>query len=98
MRVRRVPQRTCVGCGATAAKRSLVRIVRTPSGEVLVDPTGKKNGRGAYVCDAACLEKALAGRLAHALEREVAPEEAERLRQEVAALGPRLAREARGHG
>lgn len=44
-----VPQRTCVGCRQVNAKRSLVRVVRTPEGEVALDPTGRKNGRGAYV-------------------------------------------------
>ncbi|MBX6351294.1 MAG: YlxR family protein [Clostridia bacterium] len=98
MKVRRVPQRTCVGCGKQAAKRSLVRIVRTPAGEVLVDATGRRNGRGAYVCGPACLEKALSGRLAHALERELGPDEAERLRRDVAALAAGAPREAGGHG
>ncbi len=44
-----VPQRTCLGCRTVNAKRQLVRLVRTPEGRVLVDPTGKANGRGAYV-------------------------------------------------
>ena len=48
--VRRVPQRTCVGCGQTTGKRELVRLVRTLSDEVEVDPTGKRPGRGAYIC------------------------------------------------
>lgn len=44
-----VPQRTCIGCRSVQAKRELVRIVRTPEAQVVVDPTGRKNGRGAYI-------------------------------------------------
>jgi predicted RNA-binding protein YlxR (DUF448 family) len=51
-RPRHVPQRTCVACRRTTAKRELVRIVRTPEGSVEVDPTGKRSGRGAYLCAA----------------------------------------------
>lgn len=49
-RPRRMPQRTCIACRLVRAKRDLVRIVRTPEGAVVVDPTGKRNGRGAYLC------------------------------------------------
>ena len=45
-----IPMRTCVGCGGKFPKRELVRIVRTLQGTVEVDPTGKKPGRGAYLC------------------------------------------------
>lgn len=48
---RHIPQRTCVICRAKTDKRRLTRIVRTPEQVVLLDPTGKKNGRGAYICD-----------------------------------------------
>lgn len=52
----------CVVCRDRSAKRSLTRVVRTPDGAVLVDPTGKMNGRGAYLCDdKTCWDKALAG-------------------------------------
>jgi len=64
-----IPQRTCVGCGQVQGKREMVRVVRTPQGQVAVDPTGKRNGRGAYVHQArSCWDAALAGRLAHALK------------------------------
>jgi predicted RNA-binding protein YlxR (DUF448 family) len=42
--------RTCVGCGEESPKRELLRVIRTPEGEVRYDPTGRANGRGAYVC------------------------------------------------
>ena len=51
-RPRHIPQRTCVACRHTTAKRDLVRIVRTPQGTVEIDHTGKKPGRGAYLCKA----------------------------------------------
>jgi len=56
----RQPQRTCVVCRSTTAKRALHRIVRSPSGAISYDPTGKAPGRGAYLCgQPACLETAL---------------------------------------
>ncbi|MBQ7161488.1 MAG: YlxR family protein [Clostridia bacterium] len=58
-RIKKKPERRCVGCGETKLKTELVRIVRSPEGEVTVDLTGKKSGRGAYLChDPACLKKA----------------------------------------
>jgi len=64
---RRVPQRMCVVCREVQGKRALIRIVRTPTEGVLVDPTGKRAGRGAYLCHrAVCWEKALSS---HALAR-----------------------------
>lgn len=67
-RVKHIPQRTCVGCRTVMAKRQLVRIVRTADG-VLVDPTGKLAGRGAYLHDRrSCWEAGLKGRLADALK------------------------------
>ena len=47
---RHVPLRTCVSCQETKSKRELLRVVRTPDGHVVIDPTGKKSGRGAYIC------------------------------------------------
>lgn len=56
----RTPQRTCVVCRSTTAKRTLHRIVRTPAGTVAYDPTGKAAGRGAYLCGQfACLDTAV---------------------------------------
>ncbi|MCR5523722.1 MAG: YlxR family protein [Clostridia bacterium] len=56
---RSVPMRKCTGCNEMKPKKELVRVVRSPQGEVSLDLTGKKPGRGAYVCrDAACFAKA----------------------------------------
>ena len=68
-----VPQRTCVGCRTTSVKSEFVRIVRTSEGAVDLDPAGKRNGRGAYLCtNRACWEEALKkDRLARALRTTI---------------------------
>ena len=59
-RKRKTPQRLCLGCRTMKDKRELLRVVRTPQGEIGLDVTGKTAGRGAYICPhAACLQKAL---------------------------------------
>ena len=86
---KKIPMRMCVGCRAMKEKRSLVRVVRTEDGTAKVDPTGRMNGRGAYVCpDAECLRKAVRSRaLDRALEVTISPEEMERLSAEVERRG-----------
>ena len=86
VRQKKKPVRTCLGCGEPKEKKSLVRIVRTPEGEILVDLTGKKSGRGAYICPRReCLEKAKkAKRLERSLSCEIPDEIYERLSEEVA--------------
>lgn len=57
---KKLPIRKCTGCGERFVKNSLVRIVKTPSGEIVLDKTGKISGRGAYICKSAqCLKKAV---------------------------------------
>lgn len=87
-RRRHVPQRTCIGCRQTRDKRELLRIVRTPTGEILFDPTGKKSGRGAYVCrDESCLSRALQSRtLASALKVEIDNETIKNLQETLRSL------------
>ena len=59
-RPKHVPQRTCVSCREKGDKRGLIRIVRSPEHEVSIDPTGKRNGRGAYLCHKpSCWDRAL---------------------------------------
>ncbi len=59
MKTRKIPMRRCVGCREMKDKRELLRIVRNNEGEIFVDPTGKKNGRGAYICKSIeCFSKA----------------------------------------
>jgi predicted RNA-binding protein YlxR (DUF448 family) len=87
---RPVPQRTCVACRATTGKRGLVRLVRTADGHVEVDPTGKKAGRGAYLCaQRACWDLALRkDRLSAALKVKLLQGDAEELRRYAAGLPP----------
>lgn len=86
-KARRVPQRTCVGCGEVEGKRALLRIVRSTDGTVALDVTGKRNGRGAYVhLDAECFQRAISGRLLRALRAEGAAEQLPVLRQAFAEL------------
>ena len=66
---KKIPMRQCLGCREMKPKRELVRVVRSPEGEISIDHKGKKPGRGAYVCpDSACLKQALRS---HALERSL---------------------------
>ena len=90
MRPRHVPQRTCVACRRTSAKRELVRIVRTPEGGVEVDPTGKRSGRGAYLCPTPdCWRLAVQkGRLDRALKTSVSARDKEALLQYAQSLEP----------
>uniref|UniRef100_UPI00405692B6 RNase P modulator RnpM n=1 Tax=Agathobacter sp. TaxID=2021311 RepID=UPI00405692B6 len=60
MAAKKIPVRQCVGCGEMKAKKELVRIIKTPEGEVILDTTGRKNGRGAYICPKTeCLDTAI---------------------------------------
>ncbi len=59
MQQKKIPMRKCMGCNESKPKKELVRIVKAPDGELSTDLTGKKNGRGAYICkNAECLKKA----------------------------------------
>jgi predicted RNA-binding protein YlxR (DUF448 family) len=80
----------CVSCRERSAKRTLVRIVRTPEGAVEIDLTGKRNGRGAYLCDdPACWERALRSEsLANALKTTIDPTAVAMLRSHAATLTP----------
>ena len=56
---KKIPLRQCVGCGQMKSKNELIRVIKTPEDEVLLDSTGRKNGRGAYICpNLECLRKA----------------------------------------
>ena len=88
MKTRKIPMRMCTGCRERKAKQELIRVVRTPEGVVTIDRTGRKNGRGAYICkdNAVCLEKAVKSKmLEKSLESAIEPEVYERLRAELAA-------------
>ncbi len=79
-----------MGCGAIRSKREMVRVIRTPEGSVAADPTGKKAGRGAYLCSQPeCWKLGLAkGRLARSLKVKISNEDADALRAYAESLGP----------
>lgn len=82
---RKVPMRMCIGCGEMKPKQTLVRVVKDKEGAVSIDLTGKKAGRGAYVCpDPACLEKAQKSkRLERAFSQRISDELYESLKKEI---------------
>lgn len=86
---KKIPVRMCAGCAQHKPKKELVRVVRTPEGAVELDLTGKKSGRGAYVCpDPACLKKARkARRIERALECGIPDEIYERIEREMEEAG-----------
>lgn len=85
-RGRHVPQRTCVGCRETLAKRALIRVVRSPEG-VRIDVNGKMPGRGAYLHDrVSCWEHGLKGPLVNALKTSLSIEEREALQKFILTL------------
>ena len=83
--VRKTPTRRCTGCGEHFPKNTLIRVLRTPEGEVILDLTGKKSGRGAYICKSAqCLKKARkARRLETSLECPISNEIYEKMEEEL---------------
>ena len=88
MKPKKIPMRMCVGCREMKPKRELIRVVRSPEGTVSMDTTGKKPGRGAYLCrDAACLARALKQKqLERQLEVQLTPEVVEQLQATMANL------------
>lgn len=66
---KKIPSRQCVGCNEMKNKKELLRVIKTPEGEIVLDTTGRKNGRGAYICQSvACFQKA---KRSKALERSL---------------------------
>lgn len=85
---KKVPLRMCVGCREMKPKKELLRVVRTPEGDVVLDPTGKRSGRGAYVCQQeSCLMRAIKQRqLDRALATSLAPDVTQLLKDRLAQL------------
>lgn len=86
--LKKIPMRMCVGCREMKPKKELLRIVRSPDGVVSFDPSGKKSGRGAYVCyGEACLMRAIKQRqLDRALEVSIASEITDELKEALGKL------------
>lgn len=80
--MKKIVQRTCIGCMEEKEKKSLIRIVKQSDGKIFIDKTGKANGRGAYICNnIECLEKAIKSkRLERAFEQKIDNEIYESLR------------------
>ena len=85
MQQKKIPLRRCTGCNESKPKKELVRVVRSPEGEISLDLVGKKPGRGAYLClDAQCLAKAQkAKRIERALETPIPPEVYDTIRAQI---------------
>ena len=82
---KKIPMRQCVGCGEMKSKKEMLRVIRTAEDEILLDATGKKNGRGAYLCpNEECLKKAIRAKgLERSLKTAVPKEVVENLTKEV---------------
>ncbi len=90
-RKKHIPQRMCIACRESQAKKTLIRLVRTPDG-IVVDPTGKLPGRGSYLhADPDCWEIGLKNALARSLNCELNIEDRQRIRLELEALQKELA-------
>lgn len=87
--MKKIPMRMCAACREKKPKKELVRVVRTPEEEVLLDDTGRRNGRGVYLCrNKECLKKAIKTRaLERALEHAIGEETAAELQKEFEAYG-----------
>lgn len=83
--VRKIPMRQCIGCGEMKSKKEMMRILRTTENEIVLDTTGKKNGRGAYLCaNPECFRKAAKSKgLERALKTAVPAEVYENLEKEI---------------
>ena len=87
--MKKIPMRQCVGCGEMKDKKEMMRILKTAEGSIVLDMTGKKNGRGAYLCKSAeCLQKARRNKgLERSFKMSIPEEVYETLEKEYAAYG-----------
>ncbi len=86
--MKKIPIRLCAGCRQEKPKTAMIRVIRTPEGEVRLDRTGRGNGRGAYLCpNRECLSLAVKRNgLEHALKMKIAPEIYEKLEEEMRSI------------
>lgn len=89
MSTKKVPQRQCIGCGEMKSKKEMIRILKTPEGEFTLDATGRKNGRGAYLCPSVeCFRNAVKGKgLERSFKMAIPKEVYETLEKEMEHLG-----------
>ena len=83
--VRKIPMRKCVGCGEMKSKRDMIRVLKTVDDEFVLDTTGKKNGRGAYLCfSKECFDRAVKGKgLERSFKQPIPKEVYEKLEKEM---------------
>ena len=88
MKPKKIPMRNCKGCNEMKPKKELIRVVKSPEGEISLDLTGKKNGRGAYICASPqCLEKARKNKgLERSLKTAIPEEVYDSLKKEMSAF------------
>ncbi|WP_251390005.1 RNase P modulator RnpM [Mediterraneibacter agrestimuris] len=88
---RRIPLRKCVGCGEMKPKKELIRVLRTEENEIVLDTTGKKNGRGAYICNSKdCFAKAVKSKgLERSFKQAIPAKVYERLEKEMSEIEAR---------
>ena len=88
---KKVPMRQCVGCSEMKNKKEMLRIIKTAEDEILLDTTGKKNGRGAYICpNGECLKKAIKTKgLERSLKTAIPKEVIENLTKEMETIAAR---------
>ncbi len=89
MSIKKVPLRQCIGCGEMKTKKEMIRVLKTSEGEISLDATGRKNGRGAYVCPTMeCLKKAIKSKgLERSFKMAIPKEVYEALEKEMEQLG-----------
>ena len=82
---KKIPMRKCVGCGEMKEKKEMIRVLKTPEDEIILDTTGRANGRGAYICNSAeCLGKAIKNKgLERSLKSQIPEEVSARLKEEL---------------
>ena len=85
---RKIPKRQCVGCGEMKYKNDLIRVIKNPEDHIIIDATGKQNGRGAYICNSIdCFEKARKSKgLERSLKRKIPEEIYDELAKELKAI------------
>ena len=91
MSMKKIPMRKCVGCQEMKSKKDLVRVLKTPEDELIIDRTGRKNGRGAYLCcSMECFEKAVKNKgLERSLKMSIPADVYDGLKKEIEQIDPK---------
>ncbi len=87
--MKKIPLRQCIGCGEMKSKKEMIRVLKTTEDEIVIDATGRRNGRGAYICPSMeCFKKAVKSRgLEHSLKMAIPKEVYEALEKEMEQIG-----------